>query len=238
MKTYKEVYKDSLKVNAKIKDLEAKIEQLQMLDERRAAAAAGDHEKHKELIQAFKASEDEIKKLCDVLYIEKVKRAYLQDNEKVALYNDCKEAIKEVLTKYNGKPYGEKTREKIREELKEKTGCYIWFGNREINISYHGTNPNGYNIRLCEIRVTTNYDTPVITENNKIDAAALEKLYHYEKYTENPTKAAKDLIKRHNKLYEELKKVDGLLSEYNLAAPDAVKHAYITNPLYRTINGI
>lgn len=238
MKKFNQVRKENEKLYDKIKATEAKIEELQLMDERRAAAANKDYTKHEELIKAFKENETRIKELCDGLYIDKVTRAYLKDNEKVALYNDCKEAIKEVLTKYDGKPYGEKTKEKIREELKAKTGCYIWIAAREINITYHGENPNGYYIKLCEVRATTNYNNPVITEENKINVAALENIHIYEKYTENPKKAARDLIKKHNKLYEEIKRVESLINDYNHAAPAAVPHGYISNPLYRTINGI
>lgn len=239
MKTYLQVQKEIEKLTVKIKAVEKTIEDLQLMDQRRAAAAAGDREKHAELIQAFKENETKISELCNAVYLDKVTNAFLTDNAKVALYNDCKKAITEVLTKYNGKPYGDKTREKIRTELKEKTGCYIWISAREINISYHGENKNGYYIELCKVRLTTNYNTPVITADNKINAAALETINTYEKYTENPTKAAKNLIKKREKAYKALQAAIELLSDYGHETPTKVKdNCYICNPLYHTMQGI
>lgn len=239
MKKFKDVYNEITKIYNRIKENETALDNIYRLDERRAAAAEKDFDAHAAIMQDIKNNAAKIAEIQNVVYLDKVTNAFLKDNAKVALYNDCKEALKEVLTKYNGKPYGEKTRDKIREELKELTGCYIWIHGNEINISYHGENPRGYTIELCKVRATTPYNNPLITDENKINAAALEETHLYEKYTENPKKAAKDLIKQREKARQALETAINLLNEYGHNTPTQIKdNTYINNPLYHTMQGI
>lgn len=234
MKTFKEVYKEHVAITNKNKVINARIKEIENLETRRAAAAAGDREKLAELHGFIKDNETELMKLYQNEYLNNIIIRFLQDNEKASLYNDCKPALVTVLNKYNGKPYGEKTSEKIKAELKALTGCYIWIAAREINISIR--NDNYYEI--ASVRVVTNYDNPVITPENKINAAALENITVFEKYTDNPRKAARDLIKAHKKAYDAIEKAQNELSNYLHAAPRNISNninGWITKPLYHTI---
>lgn len=239
MRLFEDVLKDCRKISDRIEVNEQKIIDLSMIQERREAAEAGNYNEVFDLRQTARENETEIIKLSEAVYLDKVTRAFLKDNLKVALYKKCEAAIKAVFTKYDGKPLGDKTRDKIRNELKAATGCYIWIASNEINISIRNEQNN---FSIAEIRVTTPYDKKIITSDNKLNAAALEAVYVYEKYTEDPKKAARALIKEHKKTYEIIKAADAALGEYYSTAPGPIKKAlrtgYISNPLYNTIQGI
>ena len=45
---------------------------------------------------------------------------FLQNNARISLFHDVMPVLLDILSKYKGKPYGEKTREKIAKELEER----------------------------------------------------------------------------------------------------------------------
>lgn len=99
----------------------------------------------------------EIEKRQNDLYIierdEKIKRHYIINNLKFALLNENKNAVIEVLKKYSGKKYGEKTREKIAKEIEEKTGGK-WariegYKNTEIELKFNEL-PGCYNDQILK----------------------------------------------------------------------------------------
>ena len=236
MKKFNQVSRDLDKITAVIKADENKIKELDNIDQRRAALVAGDREKYEALKAEFNATEEARKDLSEKIYINKIARCYIADNRKVALYNDTITVIKAVYTKYNGKPYGEKTRDKIREEIKKLTGCSVWIAAREVNI--YSFSAKGY--KDCEVRAIAEYNNPILTPENKINAAALDHLTLHINYTENPKKAARDLAKLHKKTYAAIEAANKALNDYTHAAPGNIKNAlstnYIINPLYSKIN--
>lgn len=239
MKNLQALKKDLQKTREKIAALQARQKELDNLDARRAAIDEKDLAKYAALKEERAKNEAEYIKVCEAEYIEKVAAAYIRDNIKVALYHETEAAIKAVLNKYNGKPYGEKTREKIRAELKAATGCAIWFREQEINICE--LNEAGYTSPAgAEVRVTVPYDNKIITDDNRINAGALDAVHIHEKYTENPRKAARDLIKRHAAAYAAAQNLNNLLSELYNAAPGPIRTgghitSYIINPLYHNM---
>ena len=60
----------------------------------------------------------------------------LKSNAKIALFNEILPVALEVLAKYSGKPYGEKTRQKISDEVKAATNCRFYIGSRWGSCSY------------------------------------------------------------------------------------------------------
>lgn len=231
--------KDLQKTCDKIKALQARQKELDNIDARRAALDEKDMKKYAALKEEKAANEAEYIKTCEAEYVEKIAAAYIRDNIKIALYYEVAAVVKAVLTKYNGKPYGEKTKEKIREEIKAATGCGVWFTKNEVNI--HELNKEGYTSPACfEVRVTTPYNNPIFTDENKINAGALDEVHIYQTYTENPRKAARELIKKHRAAYTAAEKLNTLLSDLYHAAPTGIQNSgnitsYINNPLYHNI---
>lgn len=80
----------------------------------------------------------------------KLRAAILKDNARRAFFEEMIPEAVAVLQKYNGKPYGEKTRRKIADEMHEKTGfyCYISSNRSSSKIQFttndYGRNPWSY----------------------------------------------------------------------------------------------
>ena len=67
------------------------------------------------------------------------------DNKRQMLYRSVMPHILDILHKYNGKQYGERTREKMREELKEKCNCSFYLSNGYgADISIAPLDKNGF----------------------------------------------------------------------------------------------
>lgn len=60
----------------------------------------------------------------------------LKNNAKIALFNEVLPVALEILTKYENKPYGEKTRQKINDEVKEKTKCLFYINSKWDSYSF------------------------------------------------------------------------------------------------------
>lgn len=198
------------------------------LDERHAAAASGDREKHAELIKAFKENAEKIKAIEELIYKNKIVLKYLNDNYKFSVVAENKPVIAAILAKYNNKPYGEKTKNKIHDEIFTAGGFHVYITNEKITIRF----PDEY---YNEIIINAEYNNPFITNENRINAAALENATAREKYTENPQKAANNLIDAYNKTRDALKALNAAIDNYNELKPADLDHLYTSFYLYDTI---
>lgn len=130
----------------------------------------------KEKREAIKAVENDITKTNEEKQDLKITLKLLQHNAQIALFNETMPVALEVLSKYNGKPYGTKTRQKISDEVKEKTNCRFYISSRysfdEFDI-YPSEVGNEYNI-TCGIR-----NQKQILIDNKIQPVTFEKVQPY-----------------------------------------------------------
>ena len=235
MKTYNTICKELETLKSTIDNALGTIETLNLYDEIRKAYREG----NKELLETLKRQQEEndkqIIELSEKAYINKVILLFLEDNKKVALYEHCKQAIKNALAKYDKKSFGEKTKEKVKNEIFENTTCYVWFenggqyGNDKIHIRHK---EDYYN----DVVVMTSYENKLFTADNKINVSALDTVYMYEKYSDKPKQDAKKLIALHNKALQEVEKAEKALSEYSHFAPTKINvNTYIANKPYKNI---
>lgn len=222
IKLYIDATRENIKHNEELK------KELYNLDERRAAAAAGDREKHADLIKAFKENETKIKAVEDLIYKGKITLKFLYDNYKVAIVTENKPVITAVLEKYNNKPYGEKTKKKIHDEILTAGGFHIFISKDEISIRF----PEDY---YNAIIINAEYNNPFITAENRINTAALENAKPREKFTENPVEATEKLINAYNKTRNLLNDLNAAMDEYNEIKPAGLDHLYTSFYLYDTI---
>lgn len=196
MKNYKAI-KEEIKANlAKIKENDNKIEALDMIQERRAAADIKDFAKVKELRQESEKNADKIAALCDESYKLKIINSILSDNEAAAMFNEVMPIIKSAFAKYEGKPYGEKTSEKIREEVKKSGFCFYIDGFMKKDTIKVYEIENGYKTGSCKEIEIHEYKNPFIDSENKIRVAESEPTI-YEHYTENPEERAAEILRLH-----------------------------------------
>lgn len=160
-----------------------------------------------------------------------LKVKYLKNNAKVAIFNEVMPIALEVLKKYNGKPYGEKTAQKIRDEIIEKCGFRFYIYENKYNI--YGINPHSDNV---EIRVKYSSDKKALV-NNKIQLVSMEDLEicYTSDYVEDIDGTIKKLRESHEKArkaWEEYKKA---CEEYNDFTVDGINKISPYNGINRIL---
>lgn len=189
----------------------------------------------KEKAEAIKAVENDMVKVNEKKRDLQIALKILQNNAKIALFNEVMPVALEVLSKYNGKPYGTKTKQKISDEIKEKTNCHFYISSRygfdSFDI-YPSEVGNEYNITAC-----TNGSQKQILIDNKIQPIKFEEIQLYyidrEYITDIPQRveALKNAYKDAVKKQEELK---AICDNFNKLAV-GINHIYYDKHLYKNM---
>lgn len=167
-------------------------------------------------------------KNSEKMHLQKVVKKILETNYRYALFMEAAPGIIEVLEKYNGRPYGEKTEEKIRNEIKEKTGCTFF-----VNHRY------SWGDEICIYDDYTQYarDNSITVKNllidNKINAPELDDMtINYCKYIDDPKKRALELKKAYNKAKAKQEELEKACSDYNGLITGNMEPIYTEKYLY------
>lgn len=130
----------------------------------------------------------------------------LRNNYAYRLAADVLPALVEMLKKYNGKKYGEKTREKMGEEFKAMTGCGLYLErgtfSRDCNQAHIYEMRDGYKHgEDIELFTANAY---IITVDNFIRAQPADafKLYDIHEYIEDPAGRVEELAEKKKELDE------------------------------------
>ena len=128
--------------------------------------------------EARKAAENDMMKASEEKINLQITIKILKNNAKIALFNEVLPVALEVLAKYSGKPYGEKTKQKISDEIKEKTNCRFYIGSHWGSSSYEIYPVDGfgneYNIS-CGTEYTDGSKKPLLLDN-KIQTISFEEI--------------------------------------------------------------
>jgi ribosomal protein L31 len=188
----------------------------------------------KEQREAKKVTDNDIIKISERKQDLQITLKILQNNAKIALFNEVMPVALEVLSKYNGKPYGTKTRQKISDEIKEKTNCRFYisscYGLDSFDI-YPSDASNEYSINCG----TENQKQILI--DNKIQPVKFEEVHPYyigrEYVTDIPQRVEtlKSLYKDAVAKQEELK---AICDNFNKLAV-GINHIYYDKRLYKNI---
>lgn len=157
----------------------------------------------------------------------------LQNNARVALFHDVMPVLLEVLAKYKGKPYGEKTRAKIVQEVEERTGARAYISTKynqdEINIYPNCGYGNTYSITCSFKPDYDNRETNRILIDNKIQAVSIENFslwYEHDNYIEDIPGTIAQMIELHRKALAIQKELETVCSAFNKLATKGIKHIY------------
>ncbi len=179
---------------------------------------------------AIDAERDERQK-CEIV------ARILQDNKRITLFAAVMPEIVDVLTKYNGKPQGEKTREKIKNEIIEKTGCSFYFGTSKTaciiplnRAGYSGNCGFAYSDFDIHSAYKDGERLPMLIDN-KINVLPVADyvLTNAGVYRHDPEKTAEKIFSDHKKIREKFDELQALCSEYNAELPMRIEHI---NPPY------
>ena len=135
----------------------------------------------KERYEAKKNAENDMIKASEEKKDLQITLKILKSNAKIALFNEVIPVALEVLKKYAGKPYGEKTKEKISDEIKEKTNYRFYITSRWDSYSFDiypmvGFG-NDYNI-TCGSKYTNGERKPLLIDN-KIQLITFDEIELY-----------------------------------------------------------
>ena len=192
----------------------------------------------KERCEAKKATENDMIKISEKKQDLQITLKILQNNAKIALFNEVMPVALEILSKYNGKPYGTKTKQKISDEVKEKTNCRFYISSRYDSDSfdiYPSDASNEYNIN-CGTDYTTGSKKQILIDN-KIQPVKFEEVQPYyisrEYVTDIPQRVEtlKSLYKEAVAKQEELK---AICDNFNKLAV-GINHIYYDERLYKNI---
>ena len=192
----------------------------------------------KERCEAKKATENDMIKISEKKQDLQIALKILQNNAKIALFNEVMPVALEILSKYNGKPYGTKTKQKISDEVKEKTNCRFYISSRYDSDSfdiYPSNASNEYNIN-CGTDYTTGSKKQILIDN-KIQPVKFEEVQPYyisrEYVTDIPQRVEtlKSLYKEAVAKQEELK---AICDNFNKLAV-GINHIYYDERLYKNI---
>lgn len=164
----------------------------------------------------------------------------LKNNAKVALFYEVLPVALDVLAKYEGKPYGEKTKEKISNEVKEKTNCRFYIDSRYSSHSFEvypvNVFGNDYNIS-CGTEYTDGNKKPLLVDN-KIQFVTFEELEVYyisREYVEDIPGRVEELKAIYKEAVEKQRELETICEKYNTLAVGDIQHIYKDRNIYENI---
>lgn len=190
--------------------------------------------------EARKAVESEMNKNSQHKKDLEITRKILKNNAKVALFNDVLPVALEILKKYSGKPYGEKTREKIAEEVKAATNCRFYIGSRYGSHSFEvypvDAFGNDYNIS-CGTEYTNGNKKPLLVDN-KIQLVTFDEIALYyisREYVADIPHRVEELKQLYREAVAKQKELEAVCSRYNVLAVGDIEHIYKDKNIYENM---
>lgn len=190
--------------------------------------------------EARKAAENDMMKASEEKKNLQITIKIFKNNAKIALFNEVLPVALEVLAKYSGKPYGEKTRQKISDEVKEKTNCRFYIGSRYSSHSFEVYPVDGfgndYNIS-CGTEYTNGSKKPLLVDN-KIQLVTFEEIALYyisREYVENVPQRVEELKAIYKEAVAKQKELESICSSYNSLAVGDLAHIHYDKQIYENM---
>ena len=164
----------------------------------------------------------------------------LKSNAKIALFNEVLPVALEVLKKYAGKPYGEKTKEKISDEIKEKTNCRFHITSRWDSYSFDMYPMDGfgndYNI-TCGTKYTDGGRKPLLIDNKiqLITFDELELYYISREYVEDIPQRIEDIKTAYLEAVAKQEESRAACSRFNALAVGDIDYIYYDKNIYKNM---
>lgn len=187
--------------------------------------------------EARKAVENEMLENSERKKDLELTRKILKNNAKIALFNEVLPVALEILKKYSGKPYGEKTREKIAEEIKAATNCRLYIGSRYSSQSFeiYPAESCGYDYNIsCGTKYTDGNKKPLLI-GNKIQLVTFDELELYyisNDYVEDVPRRVKELKAVYKEAVAKQKELEHICNRFNALAVGDIPYIYSNKTLY------
>ena len=186
---------------------------------------------------ARKANEADIMKNTENIQRLELTRKILRNNAKIALFNEVLPVALEVLAKYAGKPYGDKTREKISNEVEAAANCRFYISSRWSSQSYEiypvDESGNDYNIS-CGTDYTDGSKKPLLIDN-KIQLITFDEIglyYIAREYVVDIPQRVEAIKAAHADAVAKQEELKAACSRFNALAVGDIDHLYYDKQIY------
>lgn len=229
MKRYKQILDDIRDVSRDIKAEQAK--EAALVDKFMSADTIVNR------INIKKSVEDEMSEVSQRIKDLKIAKKIMEHNVQVAMFHEVIPVALDVLSKYAGKPYGEKTRRKISDEVKEDTGCGFYIGSRYSSQTYE-IYPTDMAAQFSHISCGTEWSNGSRSHlliDNKIQIVPIEDIglyYMQDEYVDDIDCRVQTLKTLYAAAVEKQKELDGICSQYNSLAVGGLTHIYKDKYIY------
>ena len=151
-----------------------------------------------------------------------------KENARQAVFAETAGVIAEMIGKYAGKPFGEKTAAKFKAEFQERTGFSIYF-NREQYCEEICLIDVGYFFRNRELEISVK--DKKLFDGNKLVACDAEdlRLNYCADYVENPANRASEIVNRFAELKAAYEVFEKQCNAFNELLPSSINNVYAGN---------
>lgn len=198
-------------------------EQFPTIEERKAAHAA-----------IMKRTEDAATELATLEIETKIRH----DNIRRMIYDATLPAILEILQKWNGKPYGEKTKQKISDEMKARFNCALYlsntYGGKIDLVPLNGEGYTNYNFRYDEFDIFTRYtdgQRPNILNDNRINGTLTPDEVYLSDCPEivpDPSARAAEILAAFTELKRKQDQFEREITQFNNLLPSGIERCHIS----------
>ena len=191
----------------------------------------------KERHEAAKAQENDMIKASEEKKNLQITIKVLKSNAKIALFNEVLPVALEIIAKYSGKPYGEKTRQKISDEVKAATNCRFYIRSSWSSHSFE-VHPvdgfgNDYNI-TCGTKYIDGSQKRLLVDNKLQNVAfdEIELYYISREYVENIPERVEAIKAAHAEAVARQEELKAACSRFNALAVGDIDHIYYDKHIY------
>lgn len=191
-------------------------------------------------VKYSKRTDPEIVEAAEQAEALKIENAILYDNARRAYFAEVFPVVLEVFEKYAGKAYGPKTKDKINAEIKSRAHCAVYIDQNNyhsiinlIPLNAEGYSGTMYKYNSFEVYARYDFGTPVLTEDNKINLAALNidnwRLSDCAEYMPDPAFSAGLIMKHFKQVKNACAAVQAACKEFNNNIPSSIDRLYEGN---------
>ena len=195
----------------------------------------------KERHEAKKNAENDMIKASEEKKDLQITLKILKSNARIALFNEVIPVALEILAKYAGKPYGEKTKEKISDEIKEKTNCRFDITSRWDSYSFDIYPMDGfgndYNI-TCGSKYTNGERKPLLIDNKiqLITFDEIELYYISREYVEDIPQRVEDIKATYAGAVAKQEELKAACDRFNALAVGDISCIYSDKHIYHNMD--
>jgi hypothetical protein len=160
------------------------------------------------------------------------------DNTRRMIYNATIPAVLDILKKWNGKPYGEKTKQKICDEMKTRFNCALYlsntYGGKIDLVPLNGEGYTNYTFKYDEFDIYTRYkdgqQIHVLNDNRINGAITADDIYlsNCPAIVADPAARAAEILAAFTELKRKQDQFEREITQFNNLLPSGIERRHIS----------